>query len=43
MDEAEHRRRIIADGLYLEARSHALMNHSRELIAEAQLMRAMRG
>ena len=40
MDEAAQRRRVIADGLYLEARSHALMNHSRELIAEAQRMRA---
>jgi hypothetical protein len=40
MDEAERRRQLIAQSLYLEARSHALVNHSRELCIEAQQLRA---
>ncbi|HET9222904.1 MAG TPA: hypothetical protein VFO07_10390 [Roseiflexaceae bacterium] len=39
MNDTERRRQIIAESQNLEGRSHAIMNHSRELIAEAQRIR----
>lgn len=39
MDKTERRRSLLATSVYLEGRSHAIIQHSRELIGRAQLLR----